>query len=306
MFGKVIVGLDGRTGGEDALALARRLADPGGELLLCEVVVVDHHPSRATNRDYESVEVENARERLAAVCVRVEDLAASTRATIADSAARGLCELAAREQADLIVIGACQRSAIGRLLAGNDALQTLHHASCPVALAPADYRKLPAAIERIGVGYNESTESELALALALALRSRMGAKLEVTEVLMPPWPVDIERIGTSLTLHDERMEAEARLLANTEIDESTVTISANATRELRNLAERCQLLVIGARPRTSFGRVLFATTSDALTHGLACPLLAVPRSTAMIDGQPLQPMARPWPARSSLSSSSSR
>jgi nucleotide-binding universal stress UspA family protein len=59
-------------------------------------------------------------------------------------------------------------------------------------------------------------------------------------------------------------------------------VGRSATRALRKLADRSQLLLIGARPRTAFGRLLLGTTSDALTHGLACPLIAVPRAASPI------------------------
>jgi nucleotide-binding universal stress UspA family protein len=176
MFSRIVVGVDGRSGGEDAIALACQLADSDAELVLCEVVVVEDVPSRATNRDYEAVTLDDVRARLAAACARVDDAVVSARVKVASSVAQGLCDVGGQAGADLIVVGSCHRGPIGRLLAGNDANATLRNASCPVALAPRGYADNEAVIDRIGVGYSESIESDQALALAIARALRRRAR----------------------------------------------------------------------------------------------------------------------------------
>jgi nucleotide-binding universal stress UspA family protein len=47
MFKNVIVGVDGRPGGRDAIALASRLTDPDGKLTLAHVHSGELHPSHA-------------------------------------------------------------------------------------------------------------------------------------------------------------------------------------------------------------------------------------------------------------------
>jgi nucleotide-binding universal stress UspA family protein len=277
VFNRIVVGIDGREGGDDAVALARQLGGGDADLLLCEVVLTGRLPSRGTNRDYEAAALDAAGERASNMCATVDDDRARPHAVIATSVAHGLCDLAVAETAGLIVVGSCRRGPIGQLLAGNDAGQTLHQAVCPVAIAPHGYAGGARHITRIGVGFNESTESEQALTLAIALRERFDARLEVIEILPPPWPVDATHAPPTPTLHEERKQAESRLLANRGVDTSAVMVGGSATRALRELADRSQLLLIGARPRSSFGRLLFGTTSDALTHGLPCPLIAVPR-----------------------------
>lgn len=276
MFTKIVVGIDGRDGGEDALALARQLGGEDAEILLCEVVVTGS-PSRATNRDFEAAMVDEARARLADRATAPNG-AVSTHVTIAPTVAKGLCKLAADEGADLIAVGSCHRGPLGRLVAGNDADAVVHSAPCPVALAPRGYVDADKRVRDIGVGFNESAESDHALALAIQLKERFDARVEVIEVLPPPWPVEVQLYPTTIpTLREEREQAEARLRANADIDESTVMLGGSPTRELRDLASHTQLLVVGARPRTSFGRAVLGTTADALTHGLHCPLIAVPR-----------------------------
>jgi nucleotide-binding universal stress UspA family protein len=49
MFKHIIVGVDGREGGRDAVALARLLVAVGGKLTLAYVVAPDPHAYRGTN-----------------------------------------------------------------------------------------------------------------------------------------------------------------------------------------------------------------------------------------------------------------
>lgn len=278
MFSKIVVGVDGREGDNDAIALAQRLADTGAELVACNVVATGRVPSRGTNRDYEAALLDEAGERVADATTAIGGLTITPHAVIAPSPADGICDLAADEAADLVVVGSCHHSAFGRVFAGNDAGEIVRRAPCPVAIAPRGYADGAAEIDQIGVGYNESAESEYALALAIELRGRFQASVEVIEILSPPWPVEPRYTPPPPPLHKERTEAASRLRAHAGVDKGRVTVSyGGAVYELRELARRSQLLVIGARPRSAFGRWILGSTADALTHDLPCPLLTVPR-----------------------------
>jgi nucleotide-binding universal stress UspA family protein len=49
MFKHIVVGVDGREGGRDAVALARLLGAMGGKLTLAHVVARDAHAYRGAN-----------------------------------------------------------------------------------------------------------------------------------------------------------------------------------------------------------------------------------------------------------------
>jgi Universal stress protein family len=59
---------------------------------------------------------------------------------VAASVGHGLHDVAEDRTADLIVAGGCHRSAIGRVLIGDDARSVVQHAPCAVAIAPGDAR----------------------------------------------------------------------------------------------------------------------------------------------------------------------
>jgi nucleotide-binding universal stress UspA family protein len=273
MFRTIVVGVDGRDSGEDAIALARRLAAGDAELILSEIVV----PRRFGARDGDPAALDAARERLDARCAQIDGVRTGAQALTADAVATGLEEVAAAHDADLVVVGSSAHSGLGRLLTGDDTRGVLHHAQRPVAIAPAGFAADGGApVTHIGVGFNESAESERALELALAMREQHHARLEVMEILPPPWPIDMAWSGIP-TLHEERKRAEAKLMETPGIDASKVLVAASAYGELRELATRSSLLVIGARPLSAFGRFALGSTSDALSHDLPCALLVVPR-----------------------------
>ena len=55
------------------------------------------------------------------------------------SPGRGLHELAETLGSDLLVVGSCRRSLLGRVMVGDDTRAALDGAPCAVAIAPAGY-----------------------------------------------------------------------------------------------------------------------------------------------------------------------
>ena len=92
MFQRIVVGVDERQGGRDALALGARLVAPDGSLILCRVHVGD--PLGESTRATE--EVERARQQLVAAAESA-DVAAEIRVIESTRPGRGLHELAEAE-----------------------------------------------------------------------------------------------------------------------------------------------------------------------------------------------------------------
>lgn len=129
----IVVGVDGAKGGEDALALALRLAREGTSIVAVGVSPTasgdPHPPSDDPYGRADPAREEAVRTQAAAHELPVEFL-------LARSVADGLHDAAQRHSADLIVIGTSRRSGIGRVLDGDDTRATLRHAPCAVAVAP--------------------------------------------------------------------------------------------------------------------------------------------------------------------------
>ena len=136
VFNTIVVGVDGRQGGRDALRLAGQLAEAGGgQLIAVRVFPYQHRPALAgapaVEEERESTQVALDRE--------LADMGMSTARTqvVADtSPARALHRMAERERADVLVVGSAHRGAVGRVLGGDVALGSLHGSPCAVAVAP--------------------------------------------------------------------------------------------------------------------------------------------------------------------------
>ncbi len=166
MFKNVIVGVDGRPNGRDAIALASRLVDPAGKLTLAHV-----HTGAAAPRSRGHARNARGRARGIARAARARARrgarwSAELVSVVATSPGRGLHQQAEEQNADLLVVGSCSHGAFGRAMLGDDTRAALNGAPCAVAIAARGYAEHPSPIARIGVGYDESPESTAALAMA--------------------------------------------------------------------------------------------------------------------------------------------
>ena len=274
MFRHVIVGVDGRPAGRDAIALARMLVEPGGHLTLGHVHELT--AIRAVSGGFDDA----AREASTRLLEQERDatgVEAELISVAASSAGRGLHELVESENADLLVVGSCARGFAGRVLLGNDTRASLNGASCAVAVAPLGYADQPAPITTVGVGYDGSPESESALALARALASQHDATVRALDVVQLPTMGYGGYAGAGLgtVLEDLLADASARLAALDGVDgEALLGLAAE---ELAAFAARVDLLVVGSRGYGPLRRVILGSTSTHLASHTRCPLLVLPR-----------------------------
>jgi nucleotide-binding universal stress UspA family protein len=277
MFKNVLVGVDGRPGGRDAIALASRLIDPDGKLTLIHVHSGELRPSHAVTpgllaEDRERSHTLLEQERTAAA------VEAELISVVSMSPGRGLHEQAEEQHADLIVVGSCHRGAFGRAMIGDDTRAALNGASCAVAVAPLGCAEHPTPISKVGVAYNSSPESETALATARTLAESRGTAVHALEVvtfpsiaytgMMPP------AIGESIDLMLE--EATSRMSKLPAVEGRAVY--GLAGEELATFGDQVDLLVIGSRGFGPVKRLVLGSTSDYLQRHARCPLLVLPRT----------------------------
>jgi nucleotide-binding universal stress UspA family protein len=140
MFKKVLVGVDGRPNGRDAIALASQLVDPDGKLTLAHV----HHGEVAEEREDSRKLLEQER-----IGAAVE---AELISVVSTSPGRGLHQQAKELGADLLVVGSCSRGVLGRVMLGDDTRDALNGAPCTVAIATHGYAEHLQPIAQVGVG----------------------------------------------------------------------------------------------------------------------------------------------------------
>src|SRR5271165_6389145 len=153
MFGNVLVGVDGRPNGRDAIALARNLTE--GRLTFAHVHTGELRPTRAITAGAVREERELSERLLEDERAKAE-VDAELISVVATSPGRGLHLQAEAQGADLIVVGSCGRGAIGRAMLGDDTRAALNGAPCAVAIASVGYGEHPLPFAKIGVAYNRS------------------------------------------------------------------------------------------------------------------------------------------------------
>lgn len=283
MFNKIIVGVDGREGGRDALALASRLASQlGGELVAVYAYPYDIFVSRGQTPDFESIMHGNAEETLMGELERT-NVVAHAAAVPDGSPGRALHLAAKRHGGDLIVVGSAHRGRVGRVLAGDVTAGTLHGAPCPVLVAPRGHDEHGRELRTIGVGFDGSPESRSALALAHGIAKAVGASLRVIDVIAPsepggPSPAD--HAEWPERAHIRREQAEDRMAAVlAELGEIATGAlpSGNPARELAQAADDLDLLVTGSRGYGPVRRLMLGSTSTKLVHEAPCPVLVLTR-----------------------------
>jgi nucleotide-binding universal stress UspA family protein len=288
MFKTIVVGVDGREGGRDALSLAARLALlAGGELVAVRALALDKYVVRGGAPKLDSLAEQQAIRDLEQE-LETAGLTARIRVVGDSSPARALHRVAEAEHADVIVVGSTHHGTVGRVFAGDDAAATLHGSICPVAVAPhglasAEWRP----VQTIGVGYDAGPEAQQALALAAALARECGATLTVRSV-----------VGASVreadaSLYDADWVDRAKTLATEELDEAIGGLPAQATGdvvvgrtvdELVRLTEDVDLLVVGSRAWGPVRRIVVGSTAAHLMRKAYTPVLILPRGAA--TGQP--------------------
>ena len=286
-FGRILVGVDLRAGGADALALAKLLSNgDDDELVAAYIYPFDRSVSIDRAEELEA----DLHDEISAQ-VSAELRAAGVRARpviVADShPARALHALARQLGAGLVVLGSAHRDGAARLLLGDTAAGLVPGAPCAVAVAPQGYAAAAPRLATIGVGYDGSREARAALDLARGLAGRTGAELRVCAVAPRapgPWPTSDTAVwpepglDASAGRAARQMAGEAALEAGAHA--TIEPLVGNAGTELARCSRDLDLLVLGSRSRGPVRRLLLGSTSSTLVRRAACPVLVLPRSAA--------------------------
>ena len=287
MFEKVVVGIDGDSGGRDALALARELAAPQAEIVLANVYIAGTFPARGNAGIFSRGQHDAARAVLEQARADA-GIDAKLAAVASHHVGRGLHELAEDVGADVIVVGSSRHSLVGRVVHGHDMSGALNGAPSTLAIAPSGYAQRPRALSEIGVGYDGSPESELALDVARRLAARNGARLSAFEAVAVKAATADARHPTPETLDELVGEALERVKQLDGVEPHAAF--GEPAEELALYGASVDLLVVGSRGYGPLGRLIHGSTSHRLAGSARCPLLVVPRpATAPAPPTPAAP-----------------
>lgn len=283
-FKRVLAGHDGGEHADDALALARLIADrSGAELVLASVVPnpVGGSFGPALPAEAFTELTDKARVSLEAAA---EKIGAGSEVEQSSSAAHGLQSVADRIGADLIVVGSSPRADAGRTRAGRKAKQLMSGGACAVAIAPDGFRD-HGSLDRIGVGIDGSPESRLATETAVDLAPD-GSKLRLLAVAAG-FADEWGRFGVTYPLAEmaeaTREEAsslldEMAVVVPDRLEADKVLLEGTAAIQLADASSDLDLLCLGSRGYGPVRRVLLGSVSTDVVHHAASAVLVVPRT----------------------------
>ena len=284
---RIAAGIDGFPEGRDAAALAHVLSQATG----AEVLLVAVH-SAALLPVGPELSYRRLRQEAERILheVRNSDAPASRTATASDfSVPRALLRVVRRHHCDLLVVGSAREGPEGRIQIGDRTRQLLGQFKCALAVAPRGLHAKPPRLRRIGVGYDGGPEAQAALEVAASIAVGAGAEVRVQAVVddRPP-PFSWSGLSGLLRAEwDELIEDEmaqvrdqATAAARPMAPHADVAVARGRPSDvLLELSATVDLLVIGSRRWGPAHRLLLGSTGEALMHGSACALLAVPRPT---------------------------
>jgi nucleotide-binding universal stress UspA family protein len=288
MFDKAIVGIDGLSGGRDALVLARELTDDASALALAHVYLESQLPARGSPGVFQAGERRHSLALLEVAARSDSRTDAKLHAVDCHSVGRGLHELAERVGADLIVVGSTRRGLLGRVTQGDDMRAALNAAPCAVAIAPTGYAERPTNLAEIGVGYDGSPESQHALSVARALAAGRQARVSVFEAVPLPLPSFAATRPSDLdpgALEAEIERARERLARLGDVEPHAAY--GEPAEELALYGASVDLLIVGSRGYGPLGRLIHGSTSLRLARSARCPLLVLPKAVA--TDRPISP-----------------
>jgi len=284
MGATIVVGLDGSSGSQQALGWAARL---GARIdARVQPVLAWEYPALALLPFPAGVPVPPQEAMQADAEVRaqglvdsigdaedVDDVDITEPLVRQGSAGRVLCESA--ESADLLVLGSRGLGAVKGVLLGSVSAHCASAAPCPVALIPDLDDDAPER-ELVVVGVDGSALSDAAVAWAddwAAERARL--------LLVHVWDVPITMDAAAANIDSEALEEASKVLleeasklvADHKVE--TLRIRGDARVELGKLAQKADMVVIGARGHTLLERFLMGSVASHSVHHLVAPTIIV-------------------------------
>jgi nucleotide-binding universal stress UspA family protein len=270
----IVVGVNGDPGSRDALALARTLQP----LLDADVVVaaIDTrgHRNPAGHGDPPPE----------AADLRIVAAGAA-------SVARGLREVAAREDAVLLVAGATHRTGLARHSRHAGGERLLAAPGCALAFAPPGYgADGDHDVRVIGAGFDGGMASAEAVraAAALAVRAQGTVRLfTFTEPTLTPTVSSTVGAGSAVALTGSsirrRLDAAVEELLEELPDEVRASGRVELGEPIQELVQRADevdLLALGSHGRGALDRAVFGSVAEQVVHAARAPVIVFPPATA--------------------------
>ncbi|GAA5509667.1 universal stress protein [Novipirellula caenicola] len=272
---KILLATDGSPHAEDATRFLAHL--PHGDKVEITVLSVLHVPTAGSVSglgDWVDTILERERERAIDTFAKIELMFDGANVTLKHRIQQGhvsetIVEVAKREQADFLVMGARGHSQVERLILGSASDYVATHANCSVLVVrPTGVRKANHPI-RIAIAYEETGPAEAALEEIAEVRWGAEPDLRVVSALFAGGIDESVRRKSTERAADKAADRLRKTAAHVRV-ESIVHdhIGEGLVRYLEE--NECDIVVVGETPRTRLGRVLMGSTSRFVLRHAPC------------------------------------
>ena len=288
-FSVVLVALDFSPASLASLRRAQTVASRDGSLRLLHVVDRLPHMHYGTVGTFTLLYKELATQARARLAELVAELRGKGFSRVEAEAIEGrpadeILAACARHGADVLIVGAHARGAVGRLLLGSVSEEVARRSSVPVLVVRERAEGRDAT--RVLVAVDHDPPSRAAARTGAELARRLGVKLAAIHVI--EWPA-VQPFGssdlgfsysTAVDLTPEVTNKErcsmARSLEN-ELGEAVdlQVVVGRPAGEILQLAQPSDILVCGTHGRGVLGRFAFGSVATKLLRRAPCPVLVV-------------------------------
>jgi len=200
--------------------------------------------------------------------------------------AEAIVRTAARQKADLIVMGSRGLTDVRAFLLGSVSRKVVMHADCPVLLI----KKRVPVLRRVVVAVDGSKDAWAGVEQLLQMPLPEVAQVTVVSVV-PPLPIDsseqpltlsgfLEQLRTPLLKKAQSVAKEAaERIEKAGFEVKTAVVHGHPSHEIVKVAEaeRADLVVVGSRGLTGNTRFLTGSVSDGVIKYAPCAVLVVRR-----------------------------
>lgn len=292
MTGRYVVGYTATESGDDAVALASRLAHATGAELDIVMVLPEEGRGAVVPPDagYERHLRGRAEGWLAAGAAKVpEGITRRVHVRFAESFAEGLQLAAAQLTASHIVVGAASGSRRGHYGLGSVASELLYSSDVPVVLAPSGSAEVADPVSRVtvAVGTRPGAAALLDEAVALATLAEVPLRLVSLVTVDLPTSVDTGVIRIAGAAHADQVLAEASAALPDAAHVEAVAAEGESIEDAVSHLEwqPGELVLVGSSRLAQPRRLFLGSTASKMLRELPVPMIVVPRTSAQEGAQ---------------------